>query len=105
MKPFITGSRAYGTPTAESDVDLVIPPMISQDQHTIVKLSDNLDIPIKYGNLNLIIAPTEEAFWLWWKCTKELKQIKPVTRECAINLIESRFQQAGIDRFLHNSGE
>lgn len=105
MKPFITGSHAYGAPTAESDVDLVIPPMIPDSLSKLTLYSESGDIPIKYGNLNILVAPTEEAFWLWWKCTETLKSVKPVTREFAISFIERKFSEAGIDRFLYNSGE
>lgn len=105
MKPFITGSHAYGTPTSGSDIDLVIPPMMSNDLDTLILYSDNIDVPIKYGNINILVAPTEEAFWLWWECTKELKLKSPVTRDYAIEFIECKFQEAGIERFLTNSGE
>jgi len=105
MKPFITGSHAYGTPTSESDIDLVIPPMISESLDKLINYSESGTVPIKYGNLNILAAPNEEAFWLWWKCTRDLTRIKPVTRDFAIEFIETKFKEAGISRFLSNSGE
>ena len=61
MKPFITGSHAYGTPTTESDIDLVIPPMMSEDLSKLILYSDSTDVPINYGNLNVLVAPTEKS--------------------------------------------
>lgn len=103
MTPFITGSRAYGMPTADSDIDLVIPPMIDSE----VEMLRNCSCAgiIKYDKLNLIIAPTEEAFYMWKKCNDELVKMKPVSRSFAIGYLERSFKEAGIERFLCNSGE
>ena len=102
MTPFITGSHAYGTPAEYSDIDLVIPPM-KESEVELLRTASSAGI-IKYDKLNLIVAPTEEAFHLWEECNNELKAQKPVTRKFAIEFIESKFKNTGIERFLDNSG-
>lgn len=104
MYPFITGSHAYGTPYESSDVDLVIPPLTWRNDLELLRINGGEAGVIRYGKLNLIIAPTPEAFHLWQKCNEHLKTIKPVTREFAVRYIESAFKNAGISRFLDNSG-
>ena len=64
MKAFITGSRAYGQPTSESDLDLVI----LVDEHTkslLTTLSDSGKEPIRFGKLNIIACTSEEEFTVW----------------------------------------
>lgn len=72
MHAFITGSRAYGTPNAESDVDLVI----RVDENTAAmlrKLSDKTTeiaqkgakTPVRFGNLNLILCETDDEWAVW----------------------------------------
>jgi hypothetical protein len=78
MRSFITGSRAYGRPKWDSDVDLVI--FVDDDtKEDLIKLSDDGKMPCRYGKLNLIFATTEEEYaaWLLGKklCTKRM----PVT--------------------------
>ena len=92
MKPFITGSHAYGTPTAESDIDLVLPPMGQTELFKFVLLSDNSEFPIRYGKLNIIVPESKKHFYLWLNCTQELVKKKPVTREYAIEYIQQRFR-------------
>jgi len=69
---FITGSHAYGAPTEESDVDLVI----FVDQATkklLTGLSDTKGIPVRFGKLNLVMPDTSEEFDDWKKTTDILK--------------------------------
>lgn len=105
MYPFITGSHAYGLPNEDSDIDLVIPPIVFSNDLDLLRLNKDGAGVIRYGKLNLIVAPTDEAFRLWQKCNEHLKSMKPVTREFAVRYIESAFNNAGISRFLDNSGE
>jgi len=105
MRPFITGSHAYGLPNEDSDIDLVIPPLTWNSDLNLLRTNKDGAGVIRYGKLNLIVAPTDEAFRLWQRCNEHLKSMKPVTREFAIRYIESAFNNAGISRFLDNSGE
>ncbi len=102
--PFITGSLAYGTPTSDSDIDIVIPPMSETDLNLLRTFSEGGAV-LRFGKLNIIIAPTEEAFDLWKQCNDKLEAMSPVTRGFAVSYIESAFKSAGIERFIHNSGE
>ena len=90
---FITGSYAYGTPTEESDVDLVI--LVEQetmrhlialfgDENTKGNLADYEDLPtatLRMGKLNLIVACTVKHYRQWQKGTRQLKAQAPVTRD------------------------
>ena len=81
MRAFITGSHAYGTPTEESDVDLVI----LVDWATLDKLNnlsekglnesatDSGDISLRFGKLNLICVADEAIFAAWKLGTAKLE--------------------------------
>jgi Nucleotidyltransferase domain len=94
MKAFLTGSRAYGTPRIDSDIDLVI----FTDVETAGLLqvwgavenaapqgsdegSDEVYGPIRFGKLNLIVCTSEEAYRAWVDGTAELKKRAPCSRE------------------------
>ncbi len=83
---FVTGSRAYGTPRADSDLDLVV--RVSEaGADALRRMSDNgHGYPCRYGRLNLIIV-TDDDQWIARKaqhigCRREA----PVTRERAIEI-------------------
>ncbi len=64
MKSFITGSHAYGKPTSDSDIDLVI--FVDQEtKDKLIELSDTGKMPCKFGKLNLIFATNEEEYGAW----------------------------------------
>jgi Nucleotidyltransferase domain len=70
-KAFLTGSRVYGQPTPESDVDLVV--FISEeDKETLVKLADTA-LPIRFGKLNVIALTNEDEFYAWKSATREVQ--------------------------------
>lgn len=92
---FITGSHAYGIPTEESDVDLVM--LVEPETlHLLVALfgdpgtQEDLalynDLPtaqLRVGKLNLIVSTTVRHYRQWLRGTKALKAQAPVTREQA----------------------
>lgn len=91
MKSFLTGSRVYGTPNAESDVDLCV--LISyDDMKTLVDASKHeasgSGIPramsVKFGELNLVMTWDEKCFAEWKMATEDLIKAKPVTRDDAV---------------------
>jgi len=90
-RPFITGSHAYGIPTKESDIDVVVL-MDSDLAMTLAPFQDNpidmdytkfRSVPLCFGNLNIIACHDIEVWKMWWDGTEHLKKIKPVTREFA----------------------
>jgi predicted nucleotidyltransferase len=84
MKAFITGSRAYGKPKPESDIDLVIR-VEPQVEDFLRQNADSVPgkAGIRYGNLNLIMCSTDRKYELWEQGTEELIAEAPVTREQA----------------------
>lgn len=91
MKSFLTGSHVYGSPSADSDIDLVIC-VSKRDKQLLVKLSDNKSFPLRFGKLNLILARSKSEFESWKEGTKLLIKRKPVTREEAVK----QFNELGI---------
>lgn len=104
MKPFITGSHAYGTPTPDSDIDLVLPPMEKHPEYSLIVKSELSAHPVKYGKLNLILTSTEQQFNLWKQGTEELVMKYPVTREAAIAHFDALFESHGLSKSLEDSG-
>lgn len=92
---FLTGSRVYGTPRADSDLDLVVPvdPGVREDIAAVLVPDGSLDYPEGLSNLvcwvaglpgiklNLILTSQEEALAVWRPGTAALKARAPVTRE------------------------
>jgi hypothetical protein len=98
MKAFVTGSRAYGTPRYDSDLDIVIrmdydyalTNFIHNPEYVLSSYGDCQDtFQIKTDTVNLIICCTDEAYEKWYTGTESLKAIRPVTREVAIELFKS----------------
>jgi predicted nucleotidyltransferase len=89
-KAFITGSHAYGVPTPESDVDVVV----FMSEFDVVLLGELLmpdsdyggmvNISVKCGPLNLIACSDADLFETWRRGTEELKSRGPVTRDEAV---------------------
>ena len=100
---FITGSQVYGTPTEESDVDLVI----KMSQPECIRLlellgsKDGISRVEEYGEgqatlriekLNLIICyDNPKRFSDWKEGTTKLIASAPNTREAAIEVFEDLF--------------
>lgn len=72
MNSFITGSRKYGAPTKDSDVDLVIE--VSETDFDILALNATEVAEygryggarhLRYGNLNIICPPTPRQLAAW----------------------------------------
>lgn len=93
MKAFITGSHAYGTPTPDSDVDMVV--MIDPGiVHLLAGIgqagsfTEDGTIAIRFGKLDLICCTKEETYAEWVTGTTLLRQRLPVTREEAVACFE-----------------
>jgi hypothetical protein len=88
MKAFITGSRAYGTPRLDSDLDLVI--RCDEDTAAALRIAaatiskeGNTNFAGIRGPLNLILCDSDEKYDAWLKGTIELKAKAPVDRRAA----------------------
>jgi predicted nucleotidyltransferase len=96
---FVTGSRAYGTPRPDSDVDIVVM-MTETDLHLLRSLSDssesindpcsdgdNLEMSqgsFKFGKMNIIAVTKPHDYLAWKQGTDDLKKLAPVHRDYAI---------------------
>lgn len=102
MKSFVTGSRAYGTPRVDSDIDLVC--MVgSDDWETIIEAArdeivitegdpeyTSVSAVLRFGKLNLILVSDREDYNIWMEGTRELKARRPITRDEAKALFKER---------------
>ena len=91
-RAILTGSRVYGTPKEDSDIDLVV--HISEAE--ILQLSQLADemssemylstgsVSLRFGRLNLLCVAQREDYLRWEKGTEVLIAQKPVTRETAV---------------------
>jgi predicted nucleotidyltransferase len=113
VESFLTGSHAYGTPTTESDVDLVVL-MSKEDADKLQSLCDkNQSHPedenyitaggmsLRFGKLNLIVCTNRLYFEIWRAGTKRLKKRAPASREEACRL----FRKLKKDEGLHVADE
>lgn len=101
MKSFITGSHAYGIPTAESDLDLVVL-VSSKDATELWKAKDEGSKSPRFNKLNLIIFETdkegsEDRFHLWKLVNDELIARRPVSREEAVEAFKASGAADGFD--------
>ena len=102
FKAFLTGSRAYGTPRPDSDVDIVMRmPQETVDillsaipAEKVRKYPANDSVSLWFDNLNLICLTTDKAFETWIEGTACLMVRKPVTRDEAIE----EFNKRGIEK-------
>lgn len=103
MKAFITGSNAYGKPTAESDLDLVV----LMTEHVRDKLLQYSDFPtspdkiLRFGKLNIVGVTSELEAAVWLVATKELETVKQSgptsTKKKAAALIDDLLASVGLD--------
>lgn len=104
MRAYITGSRAYGTPRDDSDIDLVI----ACGSNDLFELWESVDhTRLMFGKLNLVAfnvdVPEEAArYERWLKVHNGLVERKPVTKEQAI----AAFREADAESiYLKEGGE
>lgn len=102
-RAFVTGSHAYGTPTKDSDVDVCIlancsarkfvsPLLANCDEFEDFDVNNyglTRGVSVKIGKLNLLVFSGEVEFFAWRDATAVLKSMAPVTRETAIEVIDS----------------
>lgn len=118
MNALLTGSRVYGTPNADSDVDLVV--LVSHDDYQRLLETAEPDLKekdkrnydgvgglrasIRFGKLNLLVCTDPLAFEVWRRGTERLKRDAdashaPVDRDTAVRLFNDLRAHCG----LHNA--
>ena len=92
MKPFLTGSRAYGTPTEDSDYDVVV--SMSQELCDTLRPASEAEAPdyphsvaLRFGKLNLICAVHPLMYEAWAVGTEKCMAEEPISRERAIEIM------------------
>lgn len=70
LNAFITGSRAFGTPRDDSDLDLVIL-TDAETKNAVVEFSELGKQPVRFGKLNLIVVTSIEEFEAYATARKE----------------------------------
>jgi len=96
---FLTGSRVYGIPREDSDIDMVI--LVSEnDSETLKNISDTGKYPIQFASLNLILVKNQEEYNRWLLAMRRCLINKPVDRDTAILI----HKQVGITTKVHLSG-
>lgn len=104
----LTGSHAYGCPTRDSDVDVVLycedreivkilclaadavltSPKVEDDQRYVTAKTDTA---LRFGRLNVLIVTNADAFDRWSLGTSQLKAFRPVQRETAVAVFDAIF--------------
>ncbi len=114
FRPFLTGSRAYGIPKQDSDIDLVLY-LDDAELQELAKLADEVmgadeeleglygqayTSSLRFGDLNLICCTDDRVFDAWRIITKELKKKAPVTRHFAVEYMARRREEL-LPQFSH----
>lgn len=102
---FITGSRAYGTPRPDSDIDLVI--KCSHDDLVLLNSfggkstwnPNNVSANLHFDNLNIIAISSDIVYEAWRLTNEELLKRKPVTRETAKTEFKKSIDQLILDAY------
>lgn len=97
MNAFLTGSRVYGTPTEESDVDLVVQ-MTATEMDKLGWFAEEAfgfdeygcGRSFRFGKLNVIAISGDKLFQLWKESTEACEAIKPVNKVEAKAIFQKR---------------
>lgn len=123
FRSFVTGSYAYGVPTNNSDIDVVI--LVSERDlerlkpcHTKMKrqgerlrrdelYAERGCYSLRFGNLNLLCCLNQDVFNTWRNGTNKLKKQAPVPRTFACRFFDKLWIEAGLhknERPYHDEG-
>lgn len=102
MNAFLTGSRVYGSPAPDSDIDIAV--LLSHGeiaqllnlskQNEEVSETPGATCSIRFGNLNIIATHIETEFAAWLIATRDLEKVKPVPKEdCCKHFDKVRHQR------------
>lgn len=115
LHSFITGSRKYGSPRADSDLDLVVfmegvdvallgsvadmtPQGFTEDG---VEYDSRFGWPFRFGKLNVIVCTKPEQWQVWQDGTASLHYLakhkgKAVDREFAVSVFQALADATGL---------
>jgi hypothetical protein len=98
--PFITGSRIYGSPTEDSDLDMVI--IAREHEWDFLVDSQGGKFPVRYGKLNLILCRNNREYDSWKEardlCIKRKNKIgRPLTKDEACLIHDMVHEKNGTD--------
>jgi len=106
MAALLTGSRVYGTPREDSDIDLVVlmspreawslasamkaaPPAEETEAETAKRVGPRYPtFQFRAGRLNVIVETDSDGFEIWRRGTAALAKMAPVTRDQAVALFK-----------------
>lgn len=103
---FITGSRAYGVPRFDSDLDVVLLIEDADTRGHFIQHADSIlgqsagdqndlaTLSVKCGTVNFIICKSKEQFDLWKRGTDDLLKNRPVLRQQAIEYFNALREKA-----------
>ena len=94
MIMFLTGSRAYGTPREDSDIDICILDDTPDKEfaNLLWRMKDEGHASCRFGKINFITTSDLETFSKWAEVTRQLIEKRPVSRSEAIQA----FREAGV---------
>lgn len=111
MTAFLTGSRVYGAPTEDSDIDLVVlVDELTQDKLRGWSESPDWSYVVRFGRLNLICVTSEDELAAWRAGTASLRQRvsqtgRPIDREVAKEMMDMIRRTMGLGFFERSPSE
>jgi hypothetical protein len=107
-KAFLTGSRAYGPVTENSDIDIVLERSDAAElSESLETMGVHLEIEVDYGEassfkfslpglpiINIVVAHDDVDFEKWKYATDKMKSLPPViNREERLNIFQNFLQE------------
>jgi Kef-type K+ transport system membrane component KefB len=100
---FITGSRAYGTPRPDSDVDLVI--LTDEDTATALRTLSDGKGAVRFGKLNLVVCTTQDEYAVWRLGTTQMLRSKSKFSQPQAKAVLDKLRALAVIKDRADSGE
>lgn len=103
----VTGSRVYGIPKSDSDIDLVVL-VTPADLKRLMTVAGEvvggsaggercIEASLRFGKLNLLCVTDPVAYHVWERGTRELRDNAPVTRDVAVAMFQLLQKHCGVN--------